>query len=80
MMNPRSSEPFVPVVLGLAALVVTPGLVLLAPNGLVATLTATPLRQAVSATILLILLAGWSLWVVAGVSIRATVPSEGGES
>ena len=79
-MNPRSSEPFAPVILGLAVLVVTPGLVLLAPTELVATLTATPLRQAVSATILLVLLAGWSLWMVPGVSIHATAPSEGGES
>lgn len=78
MMNPRNSEPFAPVVLGLAVLVVTPGLGLLVPNELVATLTATPLQQAVSAIILLVLLAGWSLWVVPGVSIRAAVAGDGG--
>ena len=80
MMNPRSSEPFAPVILGLGALVVTPGLGLLAPNGLVVALTATPLRQAGSAVILLGLLAAWSLWVIPGVSIRAAVVGDGGES
>jgi hypothetical protein len=77
MMNPHTSEPFGPVILGLAIMAVGPALL---TDPVIATLTATPLRQAVSATILLGLLAGWSLWMVPGVSIRAAVAGDGGES
>jgi hypothetical protein len=75
MMNSHS-ESFAPVFLGFVIMAVGPAL-LSAP--VLTTLTATPLRQAVSATILLVLLAGWSLWMVPGVSIRAAAASEGGE-
>lgn len=75
MMNPHTSEPFAPVILGIAIMVVGPALL---TDPVIATLTATPLRQTVSATILLVLLAGWSLWMIPGVSIRAAVAGDGG--
>jgi hypothetical protein len=70
-------EPFVPVILGLSIMAVGPALL---TDPVIATLTGTPFRQAVSATILLGLLAGWSFWLVPGVSIRSAVASEGDES
>jgi hypothetical protein len=81
MMDGHISNPFAPVILGLAVIVVTSTLAGLAPGELVTTLTATPLRQAVSAIILLGLISLIALGVVsrASVHLAATVGKGGDE-
>lgn len=78
MMNPRNSESFAPVVLSLAVLVVSPALAPLVPTELVTTLMATPLRRAVSAALLLVLMSGVALWIVSRVSVQMAAAAEGG--
>jgi hypothetical protein len=77
MVNPHTTHPFAPVFLGFVIMAVGPAL-LSAP--VITTLTATPLRQAVSATILLVLLAAWSFWIVSRGSVHTAAAVEGGES
>lgn len=79
MSSIHASESFGPVILSLGILVVTPALALLVPNELVTTLTATPLRRAVSATLLLVLVAGLILWFVSHASIRTATAVKGGD-
>lgn len=77
MVNLHTTDPFAPAILGLAILVGSPALALLLPAETVATLTATPLRRAVSATLLLVLISGLTLWAVSRASLRAASAVEG---
>jgi hypothetical protein len=78
-MNPYTTDPFAPVILGLATIVGAPAIALLAPDELVPTLTATPFRQAVSAIILLGLVALIAFWIVSRASVRTAPAAEGGD-
>jgi hypothetical protein len=79
MVNPHTTDPFAPVVLGLGTIVGAPAIALLTPSELVPTLTATPFRQAVSAIILLSLVLLIAFWIVSRVSIRTAAAVEGGD-
>jgi hypothetical protein len=78
-MNPYTTDPFAPVILGLATIVGAPAIALLAPDELVTTLTASPLRQAVSAIILLSLVALIAVWMVSRTSVRVAAAGKGGD-
>jgi xanthine/uracil permease len=69
-------ESFAPVILGIAVMVVGPALV---STGLIATLTATPLRQAGTTILGSLLLAAFLLWTVSRVSIRESPTAKGGD-
>lgn len=80
MMNGRISDPFAPVILGLAAIIVTPTLAGLAPGELVTTLIPTQLRQTVSAIILLGLISLIAIGIVSCASIYlAAAVGKGGD-
>jgi hypothetical protein len=79
MVNPHTSDPFGPVIAGLAFVVVTPALVGLAPDELPMTLTTTPLWQAVSAVILLGLVSLIAFWIVSRTSVRIAAAGGGDE-
>lgn len=74
MNQPHSSEPIVPVVVGLFIVLVTGPVVLSDP--VIAALTATQLRQAVSVVFFGGLFAGWSLWLTPGISVRGSAADE----
>jgi hypothetical protein len=76
MMTPHTSDSLRPVVLGVAIMVVGPALV---PEAVIATLTATPLRQVGTAVLALAVLAGLSFWAVPRVSVRGSPAAEGGD-
>jgi hypothetical protein len=76
MVNPHTSEPFAPVILGIAIMVVGPALV---TDSVIATLTATPLRQAGTAVLGGVLLAAFAFWAVPRVSVRGSTAAEGGD-
>jgi hypothetical protein len=78
-MNPHTTDPLGPVILGLAFIVVTPALVGLTPDELPTTLTTTPLWQAVSAIILLGLVVLIAFWIVSRTSVRLAAAVEGGD-
>jgi len=77
MMNSHTPESFDRVILGIAIVVVGPALV---PAPIIATLTATPLRQATTAILAGVLIAVFAFWVVAHVRVRGSPASEGGEN
>jgi hypothetical protein len=74
MMNPHTSDPFGPVIVGLAILVVGPAML---TDPMIATLTATPLRRAASAFVVAVFVGVMSLWAVSRVSFRAASAVEG---
>jgi hypothetical protein len=76
MMTPHTSDSLRPVILGIAIIVVGPALV---PDAVIATLTATPLRQAGVAVLALAVLAVLSFWAVPRVSVRKSATAEGGD-
>ncbi|EMA47804.1 hypothetical protein C450_20836 [Halococcus salifodinae DSM 8989] len=76
-MNPHTPESFDRVLLGIALMVVGPALV---PAPIMATLTATPLRQAGTAILGGVLLVAFSYWTVSHVSVRGSPTAEGGEN
>jgi hypothetical protein len=78
MVNPHS-ESFAPMMLGLAVMVVTPALAPLIPDPVIATLMATPLRQAGTAILVSVFLAALSVWTVSRVSPRRLPAAEGGD-
>jgi hypothetical protein len=78
-MNPHTTDPFAPVILGLATLVGAPAIALLAPDELPTTLTTTPLWQAVSAIILLGLVALTAVWILSRANVRVAADGKGGD-
>jgi uncharacterized membrane-anchored protein len=76
MVNPHTSERFAPVILGLTIMVVGPALL---TDPVIATLTATPLRQAGTAVLSGVLLAAFSVWAVPRVSVQGSTAAEGGD-
>jgi hypothetical protein len=78
-MNPHTSDPFVPVILGLGFVVVTPALIGLTPDELPTTLTTTPLWQGLSAIALPALISLIAFWAVFRASGRLAVGGKGGD-
>lgn len=73
------TESFAPVILGLTVLVVSPALAPLAPDSVIATLTARPFQQAGTAILVSGFLAIFSFWTVSRVSVRGSPAAEGGD-
>lgn len=80
MFGAHASRSLGPVAVGLAIFVVGPAVL---TDPVIATLTATPLRRAASAFVVLVFVGAMSLWAVSRVSVRAasTVKgTQGGET